>query len=542
LLRRFLSLILLVIPTTVYAQVTITPSRTLSSGGAGSGDVVGPSSATDGNFTCFDGTTGKLIKECSAISSIHLTNTGLTIDDTNASHVLTIKPGSDITANRTFTLTTGDANRTLTMSGDATISGTNTGDQNLFGSIVVSGQTTVTASANPTALTLVAGSNITLTTDNTGKAITITAAGGGGGGDFSTNTSSSAANEIVSYADSGGKLGGRSLFIISGPASTAKTYTFPNSSVTILYSGGPLGTPASGTLTNATGLTEAGLSLADNTINNVSISNHGFVKKLDGNSAHFLDGTGNFTAPAGASGVTRSGATTDLHAAVWNGSSADSIKDGGQLFSFTDPNADKLIYWNDGAGGPGSATLSSGFTFSSGNLGLKLTRAYAWIAAATQAGTATLAFNTQGSGAAAAATSGSTILVPTASFPDGSTTELQFHFPIPTDWDGTAMTLIGKWRANTTSGTATWSIEGKCAADGAVAPTTYSATPDTGADTAKGTVMQLNDFTITLSVASGHSLATCTAGSEFWGRISLNNSLGVAAELLSFSIYNFAIQ
>lgn len=56
-------------------------------------------------------------------------NTGLHILDTNASHDLIIAPGSNLTADRTFTITTGDANRTLTLSGDATISGTNTGDQ-----------------------------------------------------------------------------------------------------------------------------------------------------------------------------------------------------------------------------------------------------------------------------------------------------------------------------------------------------------------------------------------------------------------------------
>ena len=47
-------------------------------------------------------------------------NTGLHLLDTNASHDLIIKPGSDLTADRTFTLVTGDANRTLTMTGDAT--------------------------------------------------------------------------------------------------------------------------------------------------------------------------------------------------------------------------------------------------------------------------------------------------------------------------------------------------------------------------------------------------------------------------------------
>lgn len=58
-------------------------------------------------------------------------NTGLHILDTNASHDLIIAPGSDLSADRTLTITTGDADRTLTLAGNATISGTNTGDQDL---------------------------------------------------------------------------------------------------------------------------------------------------------------------------------------------------------------------------------------------------------------------------------------------------------------------------------------------------------------------------------------------------------------------------
>lgn len=56
------------------------------------------------------------------LTSLYLDNTGLKIKDTNASHGLTIAPGSDLTADRTLTLTTGDAARTLTISGNATVS------------------------------------------------------------------------------------------------------------------------------------------------------------------------------------------------------------------------------------------------------------------------------------------------------------------------------------------------------------------------------------------------------------------------------------
>lgn len=53
-------------------------------------------------------------------------NTGLHILDTNASHDLILAPGSDLTADRTLTLTTGDADRTVTLSGNLTVPQTGT--------------------------------------------------------------------------------------------------------------------------------------------------------------------------------------------------------------------------------------------------------------------------------------------------------------------------------------------------------------------------------------------------------------------------------
>lgn len=48
-------------------------------------------------------------------------NTGLHLLDTNSTHDLIIAPGSDMTADRTLTITTGDASRTITISGDVTL-------------------------------------------------------------------------------------------------------------------------------------------------------------------------------------------------------------------------------------------------------------------------------------------------------------------------------------------------------------------------------------------------------------------------------------
>jgi hypothetical protein len=63
--------------------------------------------------------------------------------------------------------------------GGGTASGTNTGDQNLFSTIAVAGQSNVVADSTSDTLTLVAGSNIVLTTNATNDEIAIASTGGG---------------------------------------------------------------------------------------------------------------------------------------------------------------------------------------------------------------------------------------------------------------------------------------------------------------------------------------------------------------------------
>lgn len=59
-------------------------------------------------------------------------------------------------------------------------SGTNTGDQYIFKSVKVSGQSDVVASTTTDSLTLVAGTNVTITTNNAAKSVTISSSGGTG--------------------------------------------------------------------------------------------------------------------------------------------------------------------------------------------------------------------------------------------------------------------------------------------------------------------------------------------------------------------------
>lgn len=75
--------------------------------------------------------TNKTLTSPTINTDITIPNTGLKIYDTDATHKLSIVPGSNLTANRTLTLTTGDAARTITLNGDTTLSGTNSGDQTI---------------------------------------------------------------------------------------------------------------------------------------------------------------------------------------------------------------------------------------------------------------------------------------------------------------------------------------------------------------------------------------------------------------------------
>lgn len=113
-----------------------------------------------------------------------------------------------------------------------TSSGTNTGDQNIFQTIAVAGQSNVVADTTTDTLTLVAGSGITLTTNATSDSITIAATSGGGG-------------TVTSVAVSGGTTG---LTTSGGPITTSGTITIAGTLA--VANGGTGATTASSARTN----------------------------------------------------------------------------------------------------------------------------------------------------------------------------------------------------------------------------------------------------------------------------------------------------
>jgi hypothetical protein len=121
-----------VTPVVLWADPTT--HRLLVDLGTSVGDVTGPSSATNNALVRFNGTTGKIIQDYTSGAptvsdtgdmvigqTLTLANTGLHIFDTGGDHDLIIKPGSDLGADRILTLTTGDAARTIILSGNPTL-------------------------------------------------------------------------------------------------------------------------------------------------------------------------------------------------------------------------------------------------------------------------------------------------------------------------------------------------------------------------------------------------------------------------------------
>ena len=117
----------------------------------------------------------------------------------------------------TLTVAAGTGMSITTNAGTDTLTITNNdrgSSQNIFKNIAVAGQTTVVADNNNDTLTLIAGANVTITTDAVNDTITINSTGGGGG-----------ASGTVTYID---VVGGTGISTTGGPVTTTGTITVTN--------------------------------------------------------------------------------------------------------------------------------------------------------------------------------------------------------------------------------------------------------------------------------------------------------------------------
>jgi hypothetical protein len=260
-------------------------------------------------------------------------NTGLHILDTNASHDLIVKPGSDITADRTLTITTGDADRTLTLSGNLTVSaaatltdgthsGTNTGDQ--------------------TSIVGITGSLAEFNTALTGADF---ATGGGTVSGTSSGTNTGDQTSIVgitgSLAEFNAALTGADFATGGGTATGTNTGDQTSVSgnagtVTVADAGGDtttwvlLGTSQTGSLAPAT---DAGITYNANTN---ALTTTTFIGALNGN-ADTVTTNANLTGP-----ITSSGNATTVAVAAITGQTAETSADNADLLLIYDNSAAAL--------------------------------------------------------------------------------------------------------------------------------------------------------------------------------------------------------
>jgi hypothetical protein len=94
---------------------------------------------------------------------------------------------------------------TIADGASGTLSGTNSGDQNIVSTVSAGGQSLVADSTSDT-LTLVAGTNVSITADASTDTITISATGGSGGGNVSGPASPTTDNALVRWDGTTGQL------------------------------------------------------------------------------------------------------------------------------------------------------------------------------------------------------------------------------------------------------------------------------------------------------------------------------------------------
>jgi plastocyanin len=204
--------------------------------------------------------------------------------------------GLTITAGTNITLTSDNTAKRLTINASAVQS-------NSFATIAVAGQSNVVADNSADTLTLVAGPNITITTNAGSDSITISATSGGGG---SSGVSTGSANRLAYYASTGQVVEDTGANLTWNGSTLTVTGTV--SATTFSGSGASLTSIPNTSLVNSSiGFTAGtGIVLSGNTISlgqNLTITNGG-VTSLSANTGISLSGS------TGSIAITNSGVTS----------------------------------------------------------------------------------------------------------------------------------------------------------------------------------------------------------------------------------------
>lgn len=240
-------------------------------------------------------------------------NTGLHILDTNATHDLIIAPGSNLTADHTLTLTTGDADRVLTISGDTTLgggshSGNNTGDQDLSGLQPLDATLTAFAALTIAANTLTVGTGADAFSQTSFAANTFPARASTGSLEAKTITDFG-----LSLVDDADASTARTTIGLSNVENTALSTWAGSTNITAL------GTIATGTWdATAIGVTKGGTGLttaAQGDILYGSAANTIAALAKDTNATRYLSNTGTSNNPAWAQVALGDGVSGTLPAA-----------------------------------------------------------------------------------------------------------------------------------------------------------------------------------------------------------------------------------